>query len=73
MSGGLSPVTDVCRSEAGDGDRATVGRDATPTRKLLHEGRVFHITARGVAGSMIFEDDFDRRRFVLYLEDVSEY
>jgi REP element-mobilizing transposase RayT len=42
-------------------------------RKLLHEGRFFHITARGVAGSMIFADDFDRRRFVLYLEDVSEY
>ena len=42
-------------------------------RKLLHEGRRFHITARGVAGSMIFTDDFDRRRFVLYLEDVSEY
>jgi REP-associated tyrosine transposase len=41
-------------------------------RKLLHEGRLFHITARGVAGSMIFTDDFDRRRFVMYLEDVSE-
>jgi hypothetical protein len=28
---------------------------------------------RGVAGSVIFANDFDRRRFVLYLEDVSEY
>jgi putative transposase len=32
----------------------------------------FHITALGVAGSLIFLDDFDRRRFVLLLEQVTE-
>jgi len=33
---------------------------------------IFHITARGVAGGLIFLDEFDRRRFVLLLEQVSE-
>ena len=42
-------------------------------RKLLRDHRLFHITARGVAGAMIFEDDLDRHRFLRYLEDVSEY
>jgi len=34
---------------------------------------VFHITSRGVAGELIFRDDFDKRKFVLLLEEVSAY
>jgi putative transposase len=36
------------------------------------EGTVFHIVCRGVAGQLIFDDDFDRRRFVWQLNEVSE-
>jgi putative transposase len=42
-------------------------------RKCFRGNRFFHLTARGVGGAMIFEDDFDRRQFVRYLEHVSEY
>jgi REP element-mobilizing transposase RayT len=31
----------------------------------------FHVTARGVAGSTIFVDDHDRRRFLLLLEQTT--
>jgi REP element-mobilizing transposase RayT len=40
-------------------------------RRDLPDGH-FHITARGVAGCLIFLDDHDRRRFLLLLEQVSE-
>ena len=36
------------------------------------EGTVFHVVSRGVAGQLIFEDDFDRSRFVWQLNEVSE-
>jgi putative transposase len=32
----------------------------------------FHITSLGVAGSLIFVDDYDRERFVLQLKEVSK-
>ena len=40
-------------------------------RRELSDGG-FHITAVGVAGSLIFIDDFDRRRFALLLDEVSD-
>lgn len=40
-------------------------------RKELPSG-FFHITSRGVDGSLIFRDDNDRRRFVLLLQQVTE-
>jgi len=40
-------------------------------RRHLPDG-LFHITSRGVAGSLIFLDHHDRRRFVLLLAQVSE-
>src|SRR4029453_9364152 len=35
-------------------------------------GGIFHVTARGVAGSSIFLDEHDRRRFVLLLEQTTD-
>ena len=40
-------------------------------RKELPSG-FFHITSRGVDGSLIFRDDNDRRRFVPLLQQVTE-
>ena len=51
----------------GDYARATMPR--RPRKHL--PGRLFHVTARGVAGSTIFVDDEDRRRFLLYLEQTT--
>jgi putative transposase len=39
-------------------------------RRDLPSG-LFHVTARGVAGSTIFLDDHDRRRFLLLLEQTT--
>ena len=36
------------------------------------EGRLFHITLRGVAEEHIFLDDQDRRRFIWQLEEVTK-
>jgi putative transposase len=35
-------------------------------------GGIFHVTARGVAGSSIFLDEHDRRRFVLLLDQTTD-
>ncbi len=40
-------------------------------RKNLPSG-FFHVTSLGVAGSLIFLDDFDRRRFLLLLQQTSD-
>ena len=40
-------------------------------RRQLPNG-LFHITSRGVDGSLIFLDNHDRRRFVLLLAEVSD-
>ena len=40
--------------------------------RCILTGRFFHVTARGVAGEMIFRDELDRERFVLYLHQTTE-